>query len=116
MSPDDPRHGTTAGYAAHARAGVPICEPCQVARAEYVRKRDDARKRPCAGCGKVMVEKLLCRSCAQFRAARLREERRQRGVYDSPPEREWTEQELDPVTEWVKVKSPSGHLILRRAS
>ena len=32
MSPDDPRHGTQAGYQAHIRAGIPTCQPCRNAK------------------------------------------------------------------------------------
>ena len=35
MSPDDPRHGTYAGDYAHKRSGIPICDPCRLARNEY---------------------------------------------------------------------------------
>lgn len=39
MSPDDPRHGTPKGYAAHRRAGSDPCRPCRVAAADYERHR-----------------------------------------------------------------------------
>lgn len=32
MTPDDPRHGTNAGYLAHRRNNQTACEPCQAAR------------------------------------------------------------------------------------
>lgn len=35
MSPDDPRHGTTAGRKAHETAGTPICVACARAAARY---------------------------------------------------------------------------------
>ena len=36
MSPDDPRHGTTAGWVAHYTHGVlPACGPCFVANSRY---------------------------------------------------------------------------------
>ncbi|MCB9377045.1 MAG: hypothetical protein H6515_14415 [Microthrixaceae bacterium] len=35
MTPDDPRHGTTAGYDQHCRTGVPACKPCRSAAAMY---------------------------------------------------------------------------------
>lgn len=35
MSPDDPRHGTYAGYQAHRKAGELACQPCLKANAEY---------------------------------------------------------------------------------
>lgn len=38
MAPDDPRHGTIAGYSAHRVAGVPHCGPCIAASTEYQRK------------------------------------------------------------------------------
>lgn len=37
MSPDDPRHGTNAGYIAHAFARDTACEPCRTAAADYRR-------------------------------------------------------------------------------
>lgn len=39
LTPDDPRHGTSAGAYAHKRHGVPICEPCRIARNEDRRQR-----------------------------------------------------------------------------
>lgn len=38
MRADDPRHGTNAGYQAHHKWGVPICQPCRTAHAEQHRK------------------------------------------------------------------------------
>lgn len=38
-SPDDPRHGTPAGYRAHDRAKVPYCDDCRRARREYDAER-----------------------------------------------------------------------------
>lgn len=35
MSPDDPRHGTNAGYYAHHRAGQSPCVPCRRASKRY---------------------------------------------------------------------------------
>lgn len=35
MTPDDPRHGTWAGYCAHRAAGVPACDDCRRAAARY---------------------------------------------------------------------------------
>lgn len=35
MSPDDPRHGTPAGYNAHKRAGQTACDPCKRGIAGY---------------------------------------------------------------------------------
>lgn len=34
LSPDDPRHGTNAGYRAHHKWGVAICTPCRTAHAK----------------------------------------------------------------------------------
>lgn len=39
MSPDDPRHGTYAGAAAHEREGTDPCGPCADARRAYQRRR-----------------------------------------------------------------------------
>lgn len=39
MTPDDPRHGTVAGYGAHRRSGFPICEPCRRANTMYHKRR-----------------------------------------------------------------------------
>ena len=39
MTEDDPRHGTTAGYAAHRRNGTPICDPCRAANNRRPTKR-----------------------------------------------------------------------------
>lgn len=39
MTPDDPRHGTNAGYATHRREGSDPCSPCRVASADYQRQR-----------------------------------------------------------------------------
>ena len=48
MTPDDPRHGSSAGYLAETKAGVPHCQPCRDARARYQRWReyDKALGRP----------------------------------------------------------------------
>lgn len=48
MLPDDPRHGTTAGYHAHIGSGAEPCEPCRRAIAGYEAKRahDRASGRP----------------------------------------------------------------------
>lgn len=35
---DDPRHGTYAGSLKHRHDGSPICDPCRVARNEYMRE------------------------------------------------------------------------------
>ena len=37
------RHGTYAGHRAHQRQGVPMCEPCAKAAAEYQQRRQQAR-------------------------------------------------------------------------
>ena len=44
MSPDDPRHGTTAGYQAHRRAKESACDPCRQAQAaaSAARRRNPA--------------------------------------------------------------------------
>jgi len=39
MTPDDPRHGTNAGYVAHRTTGVEPCQPCRKAAADYERQR-----------------------------------------------------------------------------
>lgn len=39
MRPDDPRHGTRAGYDRHRRAGQVPCRPCRDAAARYERGR-----------------------------------------------------------------------------
>lgn len=43
MSPEDPRHGTVAGYVAHVKAGGPKCHPCQLAARLYERNRHARR-------------------------------------------------------------------------
>lgn len=35
MSPDDPRHGTYAGWQAHRKTNHPVCDPCHTARSRY---------------------------------------------------------------------------------
>lgn len=37
MTPEDPRHGTDAGYQCHRRANETPCDACRAARAAYVR-------------------------------------------------------------------------------
>ena len=39
MSPDDPRHGTTAGHYAHRKDGEPACGPCVAAKTRYEKTR-----------------------------------------------------------------------------
>lgn len=39
MSPDDPRHGTVAGYVAHVRSGSVDCDPCRRAKMRYEKER-----------------------------------------------------------------------------
>lgn len=39
MSPDDPRHGTIAGYIAHGRTRTPTCDPCRRAKMRYEKAR-----------------------------------------------------------------------------
>lgn len=48
MTPEDPRHGSHAGYMAHYRAGEPPCEPCRTAsaRADKQRRLDRERGNP----------------------------------------------------------------------
>lgn len=43
MTPDDPRHGTDAGYQRHRKDGEPACGLCRTARADLMRER---RKNP----------------------------------------------------------------------
>lgn len=95
MDRDDPRHGTPAGYAAHRRTyKEQACEDCRDAE----RGRQSKKLIPCpGGCGRQChAGSVRCRSCAQKARA------------------EW--EDLDPVTDWVMARSPSGHFILRRAS
>lgn len=42
LTPDDPRHGTTAGFRAHAAVGERPCRPCRDAKNAY----DRANRRP----------------------------------------------------------------------
>lgn len=65
MSPDDPRHGTHAGYRAHQRAKSKPCTPCKTARRDYERdKYPDERPGPCTSCGATCRSKIgLCRDC-----------------------------------------------------
>lgn len=48
MLPDDPRHGSNAGYVAHYRAGEKPCEPCRTERARSQKRAriDAARGNP----------------------------------------------------------------------
>jgi hypothetical protein len=46
VSPDDPRHGTNAGYIAHALGDKNYCQPCRDA---HVRKRKETRLRNLRG-------------------------------------------------------------------
>ena len=39
MSPEDPRHGTTAGHYAHRKDGEPACGPCVAAKTRYEKTR-----------------------------------------------------------------------------
>lgn len=39
MSPDDPRHGTTAGHYQHRKEGEPACGPCVTAKTRYEKIR-----------------------------------------------------------------------------
>lgn len=43
MTPDDPRHGTNAGYSAHHTDGTPPCFPCKVAKSNYWTRVNRAR-------------------------------------------------------------------------
>lgn len=43
MAPEDPRHGTVAGYVAHGRSGVERCGPCRTAAGDYERLRQARR-------------------------------------------------------------------------
>lgn len=45
MSPDDPRHGTTAGYNAHRYQGEKACRGCKAAAATYFARREMALAR-----------------------------------------------------------------------
>jgi len=54
MSPDDPRHGTDAGYQRHRKDGEAACGPCRTAKADVQRKR---RKDP--------IERLKSRQIAK---------------------------------------------------
>jgi hypothetical protein len=38
MTPDDPRHGTYAGYQRHRKDDEDACAPCRAANNEYTRK------------------------------------------------------------------------------
>lgn len=55
MAPEDPRHGTVAGYSQHIRSRVEPCEPCRRAQMRYskgwkLRNLDGARAtRPAIG-------------------------------------------------------------------
>lgn len=40
MTPDDPRHGTNAGYIAHRRENGVACDECKRGRATYQRRRN----------------------------------------------------------------------------
>lgn len=45
MSPEDPRHGTTAGYNAHRYDGEKACDRCKAAAAAYFARRELAMLR-----------------------------------------------------------------------
>lgn len=45
MQPDDPRHGTTAGYNAHRYQGETACRACKDAAAAYFARREMAKAR-----------------------------------------------------------------------
>lgn len=46
MTPDDPRHGTSAGYQRHRKDDEPACGPCRAAQAEKTRRfREDPVRR-----------------------------------------------------------------------
>lgn len=98
MKPDDPRHGTTAGYQAHLTAGVKMCDPCAKAARAYrtkhrrpfepcrscakpcqsrsglciacrPRSEEDRRVRPCTQCGaKTKAKSGMCATCRPERA------------------------------------------------
>lgn len=72
MSPDDPRHGTHAGYQTHRRQKDTPCEDCKVAarkyRNEYRAKYGRWAKR-CPGCG-TPTESRQCINCRTLGKAR----------------------------------------------
>lgn len=46
MLPDDPRHGSVAGYSQHRKSGdIPACDSCKAAVAKYQANRDLMRMR-----------------------------------------------------------------------
>lgn len=112
---DDPRHGTHAGYKAHARHGTRPCDPCLNARTEYALNRKQRKKDPvlCENCSIRLTRSKHCRSCAAYLSNYKMAAKEARESGQPTPEQrvhQWTEQELDPVTEWVR-----DGLIWRRA-
>lgn len=49
MTPDDPRHGTNAGYHAHIKSGDSPCNSCREARRTYNRRTNKNRRRGWSG-------------------------------------------------------------------
>lgn len=107
MMANDPRHGTSEGYMEHRRRKERVCDACRAA----VPKETAPRYDECA-CGR--RKKIKSEMCFRCHYDKLRRDANERRVLDG--EGRWTEDQLDPVAEWVKVRSPSGHIILRRAS
>lgn len=48
MTPDDPRHGTSAGRTQHVKTGEPLCPACRKAYNAYMRKYAKSKRQGCA--------------------------------------------------------------------
>lgn len=68
LTADDDRHGTYAGYSAHKRDSVPMCDPCRIARNERRAEQREKVGRPdvtyCVDCGQRTASRdRICREC-----------------------------------------------------
>lgn len=86
--PNDPRHGTNAGFVAHQRAKVEACEPCRAGRIEARRRqrtptprradpRTIAELAATQDVDRVVVERILSGSAVPANAAERLETVRQ---------------------------------------
>lgn len=63
-NPNDPRHGSLAGYRAHERAKHKPCDKCLVPRREQARKYAKPATSPCSICGTRCRSKIgVCKDC-----------------------------------------------------
>ena len=59
MTPDDPRHGTRAGYDVHYRQGETACDPCRRANADRMVARRRRLANPLTAVEEVTVQRWL---------------------------------------------------------